>query len=311
MSWFARSEPRPSGYWGPITSTLLWCERKYTWSYYVAEPVNTFTNFMFLGYAAYMFYLVRRERLPARFLGCCLGMGSVGLGSFLFHMTLKYEAQLLDELPMIWAAGFVSYSLLEDSPGYTEPRYGAALPASIFALILGITVTYIYNGNPVFHQVAYALIFTVTCVHALFTLFHPASRMAQTESARRNRSIARRWELIGIVSFGTGFAVWNVDNVFCSTLRAARDLVGYPWAVLLEGHGWWHILTCEGVIYLLAAAEVIVLSLKEHPDNIRVHGGLFPWVERVRPYSPDKTLSRELERPERTPRRSNRTRRTR
>ncbi len=44
MSWYKDPNPVPVGYWGPITSTLLWCEEKYQWSYYVAEPINTVTN---------------------------------------------------------------------------------------------------------------------------------------------------------------------------------------------------------------------------------------------------------------------------
>ena len=31
-----------------------------------------------------------------------LGLLMVGIGSWMFHMTLKYEMQLLDELPMVW-----------------------------------------------------------------------------------------------------------------------------------------------------------------------------------------------------------------
>lgn len=27
---------------------------------------------------------------------------TVGVGSWMFHMTLQYEMQLLDELPMVW-----------------------------------------------------------------------------------------------------------------------------------------------------------------------------------------------------------------
>ena len=57
--------------------------------------------------ALYGMYLVYRERLPMRFIGCYAGIGIVGMGSFLFHMTLKHEAQLGDELPMIWASGYV------------------------------------------------------------------------------------------------------------------------------------------------------------------------------------------------------------
>jgi hypothetical protein len=32
------------------------------------------------------------------------GTAGVGVGSFLFHATLKHEAQLLDELPMIYTS---------------------------------------------------------------------------------------------------------------------------------------------------------------------------------------------------------------
>lgn len=60
-----------------------------------------------MGMALYGMYLVYRERLPMRFIGCYAGIGIVGMGSFLFHMTLKHEAQLGDELPMIWASGYV------------------------------------------------------------------------------------------------------------------------------------------------------------------------------------------------------------
>lgn len=32
------------------------------------------------------------------------GTAGIGIGSFLFHATLKHEAQLLDELPMIYTS---------------------------------------------------------------------------------------------------------------------------------------------------------------------------------------------------------------
>jgi Ceramidase len=48
------------------------------------------------------------------FQGCAL----IGLGSFLFHATLLYEAQLADELPMIYVASFQLAILLESEPGF-------------------------------------------------------------------------------------------------------------------------------------------------------------------------------------------------
>lgn len=42
----------------------------------------------------------------------------VGLGSSLFHATLLYEAQLADELPMIYVASFFLLLVLESEPGF-------------------------------------------------------------------------------------------------------------------------------------------------------------------------------------------------
>jgi dihydroceramidase len=49
------------------------------------------------------------------------------------------------------------------------------------------------------------------------------------------------WTMIamGLSIFLGGFALWNLDNEFCGTLRKWRHEVGLPWGILLEGHGWW------------------------------------------------------------------------
>ena len=38
----------------------------------------------------------------------------------------------------------------------------------------------------------------------------------------------------GLAIFAGGFAMWNVDNVFCTQLRRAREMMGV-WGFLLEG----------------------------------------------------------------------------
>ena len=37
----------------------------------------------------------------------------VGTGSWLFHMTLRYDMQLLDEIPMMFSAAIHTYALLQ------------------------------------------------------------------------------------------------------------------------------------------------------------------------------------------------------
>lgn len=92
-----------------------------------------------------------RESLPERFLlGCAVsrrhyshttrllttgdqGFGLVGIGSFAFHATLLYEAQLADELPMVYVASFTLYLLLDSKPGFDNTTRRSIL--SVAALV--------------------------------------------------------------------------------------------------------------------------------------------------------------------------------
>lgn len=39
----------------------------------------------------------------------------------------------------------------------------------------------------------------------------------------------------GLLTFLAGFAIWNVDNIYCSTLTEWKKSIGWPVAFLLEG----------------------------------------------------------------------------
>jgi dihydroceramidase len=58
----------------------------------------------------------------------------------------------------------------------------------------------------------------------------------------RDKEILRTmWTMIafGLSIFLGGFAIWQLDNIYCSTLIKWRRQIGLPWGILLEGHGWW------------------------------------------------------------------------
>ena len=61
-------------------------------------------------------------------------MTLVGLGSFFFHSTLLYEAQLADELPMIYIASLLLITLLDTDPGFSLRR--ARARRNIFLITL-------------------------------------------------------------------------------------------------------------------------------------------------------------------------------
>ena len=239
-------------------------------------------------------YRVSTERLAPRFYGCALGVGIVGFGSFLFHMTLKFEAQLLDELPMIWASSYMTWSMLDQTLFFGRKVNRFILPTIILAFVTWITVAYVINGDPVFHQVAYASIMVVTILHAIYIMVHPRAPLNVSDAARRRRAEARFLEQAGTVLFLIGFGIWNLDNIFCGHLRVAREKIGYPLAILLEGHGWWHIFTGCGAYLLLLSCEIIAMTYMEHPDNFVVRYGWIPYVQRVQPHDPSRTLLREF-----------------
>ena len=61
------------------------------------------------------------------------------------------------------------------------------------------------------------------------------------DNARDQHIIRTMWLMIafGLSVFLGGFAVWNLDNIYCGTLRGWRREMGLPWGIMLEGHGWW------------------------------------------------------------------------
>ncbi|PQE20990.1 putative alkaline ceramidase protein [Rutstroemia sp. NJR-2017a BBW] len=211
------------GYWDPQTSTVDWCESNYTVTRYCAEAINASTNllFLYLGLKG-----IAKYRHDPILLISYIGYLTVGIGSFLFHATLKYSMQLLDELPMIWTASILLYASLSRSVAYP-----ARFSTGITVATVGITVFYLYFAIPEILFISFgALLVAVLIVNLL-----------KKTSESPDKKIVSKMKWIGIPMLAFGFACWMVDRHFCETLQAWREAVGQPWATLLELHGWWHL----------------------------------------------------------------------
>lgn len=172
--------------------------------------------------------------------------------------------QLVDELSMIYTTCLMCYATFS----YSKSRlYAFTLALGLISLAIFITLYYHYLQDPAFHQNAYALL-TVTVVarsmyvmeftlrpslrnsEETFKLQHRKSMTADQKEVsrsddRRNAQIlSTMWLMIavGLTTFLSGFAIWQLDNMFCSRLRSWRRKIGLPWGVLLEGHGWWLVM---------------------------------------------------------------------
>lgn len=146
------------------------------------------------------------------------------------------------------------------------------LGISIAGLALFITLYYHYLQDPTFHQNAYAILTAIVLIRSMVLQelhIRPYFRGKALESEKAGQSklpvvearkeeqrrddrdrliLKQMWTLVGLGLgiFLGGFAIWSMDNEYCKDVRGLRHRMGLPWGVLLEGHGWWHLMTGAG-----------------------------------------------------------------
>jgi len=303
-----------TGFWGKPTSTLDWCEQNYEVTTYIAEFWNTISNVLMISFPLYGIYWSLKQRsryaklfskskdlneaidvasknknifiVPSSFIYSLVGMMMIGIGSWLFHMTLQYSAQLLDELPMIWATGISAhayYDLLKNT--FKKPpsaKTNTLVAVGILFYCVAVTVIYTcYFTNPVFHQVAFGIL----CTFIVFQSFVLAVRL----------NLSFWLFFLSMFYYLSGLFLWTIDNKFCSFLQTYRDSLSNFAdlstnnnfkAIILNSiliflksfsqlHAVWHIFTGYGsylvLLYLIEAHyEYNVQNSKErkkrHPE---------------------------------------------
>ena len=276
-----------NGYWGERTATIDWCEINYEITYYIAEFWNTVSNLVMILFPIYGIYwsykhirsakqskkklqtISSKFTVPSTVIWCYLGLMLVGIGSWMFHMTLLYPMQLLDELPMIYASGILIYSNYDlivsnyhfssltpsKNPSFLKRMLTSRKVVASFIAIYCLVVTYVYLlvwKDPMFHEVAYSLMVVAIIMENVILI--------------KTLKSSKRLYLVSFVYYAFGFFLWNLDNKFCSNLKTYRSSIehlfgvdpsssgGSIGAVLLntvavllksvfEFHSLWHIFT--------------------------------------------------------------------
>ncbi|KAH6646502.1 alkaline dihydroceramidase [Truncatella angustata] len=250
---FSYHEPR-EGFWGEKTVTLNFCEEDYVMSYYCAELCNTVTNMLFIWLGLKGIRDCLKYGHPAIFVVAFMGYMLVGAGSTFFHATLKYPMQLVDELSMIYTTCLMCYATFS----YGRSRlFSLLLGVGLSGLSWYITARYYQTKDAQFHQDAYGVLTAVVVFSNMWIIektVRPALRRRQEERSPSSgvppadAIVREMWIMVatGLTVFLGGFLIWNLDNVYCNTIRRWRHDIGLPWAVVLEGHAWWHLMTGLG-----------------------------------------------------------------
>ncbi|EDO16873.1 hypothetical protein Kpol_1024p27 [Vanderwaltozyma polyspora DSM 70294] len=278
------------GYWGEITSTIDWCEENYVITPYIAEWSNTITNAVFVLTALYSTYSAYRTGLELRFVLIGIGFALVGVGSWLFHMTLQYHYQLLDELPMLYATCIPTWSMVCEFTRYmsiknkkdldtTVPismkrQWYVGIAVTLVAVILSLI--YLITKNVAIHETAYG-IFTV-----LVFLISNVMTNAQIKDKKAKKNLFSCM-ILGATTFVLGFLFWNLDNQFCNTwIFLRRTYLHLPLGLFFEFHGWWHLLTGTGVYYYIIYLQYQRIIILDQEDTFMLiwRWGIIPELVR-------------------------------
>ncbi len=235
------------GFWGAPTSSVDWCEENYRYSPYICELFNTLSSFA-LVLAGGLGWWLHRRLLEARFRVALLALGVVGLGSVAFHATLRFELQMLDELPMLWLALVMLYALLEDRPAR---RYGLWFPALLVAAGVVVSLlTALSRGRVEFW--VFQVSFTSTEFYGLYRVWRIHRRSHDPRVHQLFRS--------GMLFYGLAVASWIVDMRLCSLVSRTLPALGLFNPQL---HAVWHVLVSFGfytLVVLIALDRCDVLG---------------------------------------------------
>lgn len=185
----------------------------------------------------------------------------VGIGSFLFHATLRQSLQFADDLSMIVLGASMLHGVFTVRQTPSQRR--------LTSLVLGVAATgfsgfYVWSGKIIYHTMAFAsqiLLILARCVYLLhWAAWFPKDKLS---SWRRGQ-----WGAMAV--FLLGYLLWNIDLEYCAELRSLRAKIGVPWAFGLELHGWWHVLTAVGAdMFIRAVRDIHVWEAREKARAVK------------------------------------------
>ncbi|KAI9217256.1 ceramidase [Blastocladiella britannica] len=239
------------------TNALVdWCEDNFAVVAFIAEFVNTLSNFWYLVFSAFGMYNAIRYRYEKRFFYSYFMLFVVGIGSALFHGTLTYYMQLLDEVPMLFGSAIFIYCCY--SPSLPRPPRWLVAVLTIYPTVA--TSWYFYHRVAEFFQNAYVVeVVAITVLNTVnrkyFTQAKRVEQLPRAASAGQGRFVdaipssdADPLFFVSLVAYLSASAFWVADNLLCySHLLPLKEAVGYPLRFLLEFHGWWHLLSGLGM----------------------------------------------------------------
>lgn len=235
--------------WGPATG-IDWCEEDYAITPYVAEFWNTVTNIGFIIVGIYCLNLRQRLRLPLRFLAAGVSLIGLGLTSGLFHATLWWTGQKLDEAFENIAMILLYHSEAKTQTFATLHCVLCVLGVFFLSFLLFVEIHIIGVASLGFLR-----------IHQRVTELQQSSSgdayFADKKESMRNLSLGHQRMML---CFIIAAICWVADNVFCGFIRQTIAVTFFN----PQLHAWWHILTAIGFYQAVMIAAAGYLTIEPH-----------------------------------------------
>ncbi|GJJ74134.1 dihydroceramidase [Entomortierella parvispora] len=259
------------GYWSPNTASVDWCESNYVVTYYIAEFWNSVSSLFIILLGELGLYLCpTKER---RFKVAFRTISVVGIGSVLFHGTLRHKMQLLDELPMIYAATALVFIC-------TETKYGPQgqwFPIGLATwLAVTTTVVSIFGGKLQFYTFQASFGVLQLSIIYLTTTLHRQQKAVIAARGGTNESTWLIQRALGVYFFAV--TIWLIDLHLCEFINGVGPDSVLRWNPQL--HAWWHVFSITGVYF-----TTLLVAYQHY-----VGKGLSPNVYLWRGFAPALTL---------------------
>ncbi|KAF9366502.1 Alkaline ceramidase 3 [Mortierella sp. NVP85] len=228
------------GYWSPNTASVDWCENNYVVSYYIAEFWNTISSLFIVLLGELGLYLCpTKER---RFKVAFRTISIVGIGSTLFHGTLRHKMQLLDELPMIYAATALLFICVETKNGPQGRWFPVGLATWLLLTTIFVSITggkaQFYTFQASFGVLQLAIIYYTTTLH----------QRQKSEIQARGMQNESTWLIRRAISvYAFAVTIWLIDLHLCEFVNGVSPQSVLKWNP--QFHAWWHVFSIVGVYF--------------------------------------------------------------
>lgn len=192
-------------YWGPIDAAHQFCEAKYAVSPFVAEFWNAISNVpCFIIPGLYGLYRGRSDQ-DLRLKLIWAHMALVGLGSLMFHGTMRFKWELLDEVPMVMLV--LCGVLSKDDVHWLTRGIWKVLVHSVVVSI-SVVGLYLYISRGAYEIFLHTFTAVVILDLALTCI-------CTAKPDRHGSWVAQGCILAYIITIGAGRLFWEAEVRFC------------------------------------------------------------------------------------------------